>query len=258
FIPMLQAIYESTGRDAAVGPPDPLTWEQFTRTLAALSEGLVMQSVADPETITAEFVTEATAAVALALLSPMESDEGVEEREAAFADGAGGIDRDFGLVEIAQKCRPLISSEGSLRSWTSVADAVGLPVLELRNRAQRLSVLEALAFSEPQPFAGIDHGADMRRQVFEGICALVRAARTDSKCAQSLLAERLCSGRDGQAVRALLPLGEALADLLDEPLRSHHDRVVNVALCAAVSDAASSPADAAELACAAHPTLVLD
>lgn len=256
YIPMLQAIYEKTGVEAAVAPLPPLGWEQFTRTLAALSEGFSMQAVADPKAVTAEFVTEATAAVALSLLSPLETPETAAERSVAFAGPGSEVRDDPDLVEMARSCRPLIEANGGLVSWTSVADLVGVTPLEIRNRAQRLSVLEALAFSESEPFALEDgaHEGDPPRRALEGICRLVRAARADAVCGASLLAERLRPGRDREVVRSLVPLGAGLAETLGESPRSCHDRIANVALCAALSDTASSPADVAELAWASHPT----
>jgi AcrR family transcriptional regulator len=255
YIPMLQAVYEAVGEQAGVGPMPPLDWEGFTRTLAALTEGLLMQNVADPRAVTEDFVTEVTTAVALAFLSPTEVAEAFSDREAAFGDPGSGLLPDQMVVDIARSCRPLIDSQGGLTGWGQVSDLVGMPVVDLRNCAQRLSVLEALAFDDPRPFIALtgEVGDDAAGRAFEGICRLTRSARADSVCAASLLSERVAPGGDTDAVRSLVPLGSDLAETLGESTRSHHERIVNIALSAALSDSASSPAEVAELSLAAHP-----
>jgi AcrR family transcriptional regulator len=260
YIPMLQAIYEAAGVQAGVGPMAPLDWEGFTRALAALSEGLLMQNVADPRAVTEDFATEVTAAVALALLSPAEAAETLSDREAAFGDPGSGLVPDPMVVDIARSCRPLIHSEGGLSGWGQVADLVGIPVVDLRNCAQRLSVLEALAFDEPRPFSAVagEVGDDAAGRAFEGLCRLVRSARSDSVCAGSLLSERVRPGADSAVLHSLVPLGSDLAETLGESVRSHHERILNIALSAALSDSSTSPAEVAGLSLAAHPAPLFD
>ena len=257
YLRTMQQIYEATGAQAAVVPAPPLDWELLARVMAALTEGFLMQGIAAPDTVSADFVADVTATVALSLLTPAENPAPLGESAASFSGPETELVQDIALVELAEACRPLIAEQAGLRHWSQVAEVAGRPVAETRALARRLRVLEALAFTESDPFEAVDGGVDSTTRAFEGFCRLVRAARGEPVCAASLLAERVAPLGDAAVIRRLLPLGGALANALDESHRSHHERMVNVVLTMALSDTVCSPAEAAAAGLGVHPTLEL-
>ena len=255
YLPRLQAIYQATGAMARIVPLGGFTWSHFTRILAALAEGLQLQSIARQDEITAGFVTDALSSVALALLTTEESGESIAGREAAFAVQPAPLEPDPRLVELAVRCRPLVAGDFG---WPDVAEATDLDEREARASFQRLSVVCALAFGShgemlEEQAAGPDHPRE--RRVVDLLCALVRAARNDPRCAHALLSERLDPDGDAQVVERLVPLGRAIAAAAGEDCRRVHDRMVNTALAAALTDRSAAPADIAVAALAAHRRL---
>ena len=249
FLPNLQRIYEQTAAAARVRPVAPLDFERFTRALAAVSEGLLLQHLADPEGISVEFVSDVTAAVALSLLRTEESGEDLEHLEADIAVQPGPLDGEGDLVQLARRCRPVIESRGRLRRWSEAAEAAGMRETPLRQRFQRLEVIGALCFVDHLPIAAA------RRTPLDWLCQLVRDARADPWCASCLLRERIGEAPDSNTIRTLVALGDGLAELTGERPASVHERVVNVALAGALSDSTSSPVDSAYAAASIHPQL---
>jgi hypothetical protein len=255
YLPRLQAIYQATGAMARVVPLGGFTWSHFTRILAALAEGLQMQSIARQDEVTAGFVTDALSSVALALLTTEESGESVAGREAAFAVQPAPLESDPRLVELALRCRPLVDAE---LGWPDVAEATGLDERTARARFQRLSVVRALAFGSHGEVLGeqaTGPGHLPERRVTDLLCALVRAARNDPQCAHALLSERLDPAGDAPVVERLVPLGDAVAAAAGEECRRVHERMANISLAAALTDRSAAPADIAAAALGAHREL---
>lgn len=249
FLPRLQRIYEQTAAAAKVRPLDPFDFEQFTRLLAALSEGLLLQHLADPSQVSTEFVVDATVAVGMTLLAPEELHRGLGHLAAEVAVSPGPVEAGPETLELAGRCRDLVTTHGRLAHWGEVAAACGSDETELRRRVQRLSVLGALCFGDNLPLDVV------RDTPHDWLCQLVRVARRDPWCAHCSLTERLSEAPDAAAIRSLVPLGAEFASIVGERPASVHERVVNVALAGALSDTASAPADTAHAAIAVHPTL---
>ncbi len=249
FLPRLQRIYEQTAAAAKVQPLEPLDFEQFTRVLAALSEGLLLQHLADPSQVSTDFVVDATAAVGMTLLAPEELHRGLGDLAAELAVSPGPVDAGPETLELGHRCRELVTTHGRLAHWRDVAVACRADETELRRRVQRLSILGALCFGDNLPLEVA------RDTPHDWLCQLVRVARRDPWCAHCNLTERLSEAPDSATIRSLVPLGAEFAAVVGERPASVHERVVNVALAGALSDTASAPADTAHAAIAVHPTL---
>lgn len=256
YLPRLQAIYEAAGATARMAPVRGFTWSHFTRILAALAEGLAMQSLARQNEVDAEFVADALTITALGLVAPAEDEQSIEGCEAAVAAQPAPVEQDDELVALALRCRPAIV-EGELR-WARVAHLTGLSELDARVRFQRLSVVAALAFAHHDELLGHhlpeSPGLPVRR-VVELLCALTRTARDDATSAHALLSERLNPDGDRRVVTQLVPLGAAVAAAAGEPLRSVHERLVNTTISGALTDHSAGPVEIATAALGAHRSL---
>ena len=259
YLPALQEIYEHFGSEVGATPIEPFDFEDLTRLLAALSEGLLLQFLATPEMITTEFVSDATAAVALSLLRRSEAGSRLASLEAEMAFDPGPVSGDAALVRDARRCADLVEQRHGALTWSEVADVLGSGERAVRDRFQRIGVLAALAF-------GTGAGAERSRPVEEGLdehmrrrltgadclCGMVRRARKQPFAASQLLAERLLGGDDTAVVAQLVPLGQHLAAAMGETGGPVHERIVNVALAVALSDRSTSPAEVAEAGLVVH------
>lgn len=272
YLPRLQRIYEETGAHTRTEPIAPFDHEDFTRILAALSEGLLIQYIADPERTTVRFVADATVAVALSLLTPQEEPGSIEDIEAHMGAFGGSLEADPRMTTWAVACKELAERRDEPIGWGDVARATGVARIDLVSSLQRLEVLGSLVFGEfmaeateafrevrgsTEPHRSEDHGDSNGPllSVTNWLCELARTARMHPWGARCLLQERLKPGEDAATIAQMVPLGGAISDLLDEHPRSVHDRMVNITLAAALSDNSAAPAEIAHSATELHPDL---
>lgn len=261
YLPMLQRIYEDTAARSASEPISPFDFEDFTRIIAALSEGLLLQYMASPARITTGFVVDVTAAVVHSLLRPLEQHRTLGSIEAEAAAGPAPLGDDPELLHEAARCIALCESAGRDLQWSQVADATGSDEMTVRRRFQRTDVVAALGFGSVvlaatvEPVRRYPDGVDGQLLLLtDCLCALVRAARHHPWGASRLLVERLGTDTDAASVRKLVPVGHGLANQLGEDPATHHERIVNATLATALSDRAASPAEASSAGVALHPS----
>jgi hypothetical protein len=279
YLPSLQQIYEDTCAHAHVRPIEPFGFAELTRILAALSEGLLLQHIANPKAFADDFVADATVAIALSLLTADDTSHSVDDIEARSGVLAGPIEPRPEMTRWASSCRELVDGRETAPRWSEVARVTGVAQGELRSALQRMTVLGSLVFGQ---FASGDNPNETnetslpinRNTAGRGtttqdsgrselvaanwLCALVRVARRQPWSAGCLLHERLLPGSDVAAIRDLVPLGPELADTLGEEAHSVHNRMINVVLAASLSDNSASPAEIAQCAMQLHPALRAD
>lgn len=275
YIPRLRRIYENTGTQTHTEPIDPFSFDDFARILSALTEGLLIQYIADPDRMTVRFATDATIAVGLSLLTPKERPGSIDEVVASISTVGAPLEEDPRMTTWAAACVDLAQRRDEAIEWRDAARATGVTRSELMSCLLRLEVLGSLMFGvlmERSETASGDSrvtnstsgeagrntrgGADESLlAVTDWLCRLARTARSHSWCARSLLQERLRPDGDAALIRSMVPLGGALSGLLDEPSRSVHDRMVNSTLAAALSDDSASPAELAYCTVQLHPAL---
>lgn len=275
YLPRLQRIYEETGAHTRTQPIAPFDHEDFTRILAALSEGLLIQYIADPQRTTTRFVTDATVAVALSLLTPQEQPETIEDIEASMGAFGAPLEADPRMTIWAAACKELAERGDEPIEWVEVARLTGVAQAELMSSLQRLEVLGSLVFGEfmagaadtsrdwrgstgtIEPPRGKDQGGPVESLlgVTNWLCTLVRTARTHTWGARCPLQERLRPGEDATIIARMVPLGETVSGLLGERPRSVHDRMVNTNIAAALSDDSAAPGELAHCATELHPGL---
>jgi AcrR family transcriptional regulator len=279
YLPRLQRIYEDTCAQARVRPIEPFRFAELTRILAALSEGLLLQHIANPESFPDDFVADATVAVALGLLTSDERPRSVDDVEARSGVLAGPIESQHEMTRWAVSCRELVDGRETPPQWSEVAQATGVPQVELRSALQRMSVLGSLVFGQfavgnkpddtNENSLSIHKTTRGRGTTTEGsgrselvaanwLCTLVRVARRNPWSAACLLQERLLPGSDIATIQDLVPLGSDLAATLGEQVQSVHDRMINAVLAAGLSDDSASPAEIAQCAMQLHPALRAD
>lgn len=279
YLPSLQRIYEQTCAHARMQPIEPFGFAELTRILAALSEGLLLQHIANPEVFTEDFVTDATVAVALSLLTADDSPHSVGDIEARSGVLAEPIKPRPEMTRWAASCRELVDGRETAPQWSEVAQATGVPQGELRSALQRMAVLGSLVFGQ---LAAADKGGETNENSLpvnkntatrgtttedsgrselvaaNWLCRLVRVARRQPWSAGCLLHERILPGSDVATIRNLVPLGPELAATLGEEAHSVHDRMINAVLAAGLSDDSASPAEIAQCAMQLHPVLRSD
>ncbi len=276
YLPLLQHMYEGLCAQTHQEPIEPFDFAGFTRILAALSEGLLLQHIAEPGRTTRTFVTNATAAVAFGLLSAKENPTTLQDIEARTGTVAAPLDPRPEMDEWARKCMPLCRNRDRPVSWSEIASATNAPQIETRLIYQRRSVLGAVVFgqfieeADLAPLSEVNRddqatsrtaldssamNAQLLMAVTNLLCGIARIARTHRWCARSLLSERLGSGDDRAVVQSLVPAGALLANLLEETPRSIHERMINVTVAAALSDDSATPAEIAHCAIELHPEL---
>ncbi|MCZ7627856.1 MAG: hypothetical protein M5U19_01585 [Microthrixaceae bacterium] len=274
YIPRLRRIYEDTGAQTLTEPIAPFDFDDFARILAALTEGLLIQYIADPERTTTRLVTDATVAVALTLLTPQEKPGSIADIEASISTPPAPLKADPRMTTWVAASQEALQGREDPIDWAEASLLTGTPRVELMSSLQRLEVLGSLVFGELLSRADADsrdlrgsRGGNSRPAGADGVpngpllsitdwlCRLVRTARSHTWCARCLLQERLRPGEDAGVIHLMVPLGDAISGLLGEPTRSVHHRIVNATLAAALSDESAPPAEIAHCTVQLHPAL---
>lgn len=247
YLPLFGAAYEAALTAAGRKPLSPFTLEQFSAILAALSEGLLLQWMTDPERITPELVADASVAVALSLTAPVQSSRSVDDVEAEVLDGPPCVSRED--RPLAGLCHDVFESGVDDVSWGVLARRCGMTAAELRRRFPTIRSVAAVSFAVHLTAIGdaaaANSGREPLRAVPDGLCELVRCARRDPVCALALVCERLEASAVGATwAFEIVPLDDLFG--LDEVLAAR--RLVNVALALALTDGSSAPASIAEMA----------
>jgi hypothetical protein len=189
-------------------------------------------------------------------LRPKGTTETVDDRATHLLTQPQPITADQRLVDQAIQCAPLIRTLRDQVTWTDLGRRLDTQPASLQHRYQRISVITALSFAgyldtirDNQP----TDRTDPELAAADFLCCVVRTAREDPYAATALLTERLETSPDSDTIRRLVPIGAELAHRLGDEPHSTHERTANLALTTALTDTATSPAQAAALALHQQP-----
>ena len=152
-------------------------------------------------------------------------------------------------LDVAARAHAAVAAQPDSRelSWSDLAAAAELDPVELRRLFPDRSSVLALGFAVHLPdietAVGRHVEVEPRRALADGVCELVRRARSDPRCAQALLNARM--DLTPAPIRALVPLAGALARCLDDHDTHAAERVVDSTLALALTHRGASPAEVA-------------
>lgn len=250
YLPLFAQAYDGAITNAGRRLLEPLTLEQFAAALAALSEGLLLQWMTDPDRITIELVVEVSVAVALSLtVAPDDPRRSVVDLE---CDAVEPVD-----APVAQRRELAVASHELFRdgvahvAWSDVGAALGRRAAEVRAMFASMRQLAATSFGVHLPAlaeaASANLGRDPQRCGPDLLCELVRVVRADRPCSEALAGERRS---DPATTAELVPLDElVLAAMAGSPATpSGARRMVDTTLTLAITEPGAQPAEVADWA----------
>ncbi len=249
YLPLFGAAYRAAIDRAGRSLLEPFTLDEFTATLAALSEGFLLQWMADPERITADLVSRVSVAVALSFtVAPDDPRHSLDDLEGTAVAAPERVTP--GDERIAARCLELFRTGLDHVSWSGAATQCGLSVVDLRSRFPSMRALAAAAFSAHLPAiersGSSNQDRDPRRALPDTLCELVRCVRHDPWCAQALLTERHCAANSGEPwVFEIVPVDAAVLSGAQMLSPSAARRVVDTTLTLAATEPTASPASIA-------------
>lgn len=241
WIEDIAAVYGRTAERAGIQLVEPFEMTHLARALAGLSEGLLYHSMASPGTVPRSLVGDVVVALLSATVVPAPSPVALDERAVTLSGArapAGDSTTAADLADAGSVAGLFVSGWEDV-TLTQAGRGLGCSASEVANRFGTVRRLAAISFH--RHLGAVDAAVDRRPgagaavNLADGVQELARAAVRDPHCALALAHERQSAQLapptedPGHDVRALVPLGAALARPLGELVPGPPSRVTDVA-----------------------------